>query len=163
MARPSDYNDSIADIICERMICGNDGSPESLRSICRSEDMPAIGTVMRWLGRHPEFQEQYARARELQAETQHEEVIEIADDCTDDVERLLGNDDSGSIARINHSAIARAKLRIDTRKWIMERMAAKKYGNKTTTELTGKDGGAILIQTKEQRDAAVAAALAADS
>lgn len=30
-------------------------------------------------------------------------------------------------------------------------------------ELTGKDGGPIVMQTKEQRDAAVAAALAADS
>lgn len=30
-------------------------------------------------------------------------------------------------------------------------------------ELTGKDGGPVVIQTKEQRDAAVAAALAADS
>jgi phage terminase small subunit len=31
------------------------------------------------------------------------------------------------------------------------------------SELTGKDGGPIVVQTKEQRDAAVAAALAADS
>ena len=30
-------------------------------------------------------------------------------------------------------------------------------------ELTGKDGGPIVVSTKEQRDAAVAAALAADS
>ena len=30
-------------------------------------------------------------------------------------------------------------------------------------ELTGKDGGPLVIQSKEQRDAAVAAALAADS
>ena len=133
MARPSDYNQDIADIICDRMLCGNDGEPESLRSICRSDEMPALGTVMRWLSKHEEFQEQYTRTRELQAELQHEDIIEISDDCTDDVEVLTTQE--GITKRINHSAIARAKVRIDTRKWIMERMAAKKYGAKQDVKL----------------------------
>ena len=137
MARPSDFNQEIADAICERMICGAEDRPESLRSICRDDDMPAMGTVMRWLSRFPEFQEQYAHAREMQAEAHHEEIIEIADDCTDDVEKLLGNTEGG-LHRINHSAIARAKLRIDTRKWAMTKMAPKKYGDKQEIAMTVK-------------------------
>jgi hypothetical protein len=129
--RPSDYNETIADLICGRMICGYDDKPESLRSICRDDGMPALGTVMRWLAKHPEFREQYRAAREAQAEVHQEELLEISDNCTDDVQFLLGTEDEGAIGRINHSAIARAKLQVDTRKWIMSKMQPKKYGDKT--------------------------------
>lgn len=128
--RPSDYSPDIADRICERMICGTGDKPESLRSICRDPEMPAIGTVMRWVAKHPEFREQYRASREAQAEVHQEELIEISDNCTDDVMLLMGDGDD-EIGRINHSAIARAKLQIDTRKWIMGKMQPKKYGDKT--------------------------------
>ncbi len=132
MSRPSDYNEEIAARICERMVCGKDDKPESLRSICRDDGMPALGTVMRWLAKHHEFREQYRASREAQAEVHHEEILEISDDCTDDVLMLMGNEEDGALARINHSAIARAKLQIDTRKWIMGKMQPKKYGDSTT-------------------------------
>jgi hypothetical protein len=128
--RPSDFNQNIADRICERMICGADDKPESLRSICRDDEMPAMGTVMRWLAKYPDFRDQYARTREAQAEVQQEEILEISDNCTDDVQLLIGSEDGG-LGRINHSAIARAKLQIDTRKWLMSKMQPKKYGDKT--------------------------------
>ena len=140
MGRPSDYSEQLADIICERMICGADDKPESLRSICRDDGMPALGTVMRWLAKHPEFRAQYASAREAQAEVHQEELIEISDNCTDDVQVLMGNDDEGALGRLNHSAVARAKLQVDTRKWVMSKMVPKKYGDKIQQEHTGPDG-----------------------
>ena len=139
MGRTSDYSEEIADKICGRMICGADDRPESLRSICRDDDMPALGTVMRWLAKYPEFREQYRAAREAQAEVHQEELIEIADNCTDDVQMLVGSEEDGQ-GRINHSAIARAKLQIDTRRWVMSKMAPKKYGDKIQQEHTGPDG-----------------------
>lgn len=142
MGRPTDYNEQIADVICERMVCGKDDKPESLRSICRDDGMPALGTVMRWLAKYPEFREQYASAREAQSEVHQEELLEISDNCTDDVQMLLGSEDVG-MGRINHSAIARAKLQIDTRKWVMSKMAPKKYGDKSSTEISGPNGGPI--------------------
>jgi hypothetical protein len=131
MGRPSDYSEKIADVICGRMICGADDKPESLRSICRDDGMPSLGTVMRWLSKHPEFREQYRAAREAQSEIHQEEILEISDNCTDDVQILMGNEEQTELGRINHSAIARAKLQIDTRKWIMSKMVPKKYGDKT--------------------------------
>ncbi|XJB85925.1 hypothetical protein AB2I81_09185 [Escherichia coli] len=41
---------------------------ESLRAICRRDEFPHLATVLAWLHRHDEFHEQYARAREIQAE-----------------------------------------------------------------------------------------------
>lgn len=128
--RPSGYSEEIAGTICERMICGPDDKPESLRSICRDDDMPDLKTVMRWLAKNDEFRQHYALAREAQQELHQEDIKEIADNCSDDVQTILGNEEDG-ILRVNHSAIARARLQIDTRKWLMSKMAPKKYGDKT--------------------------------
>jgi hypothetical protein len=92
--------------------------------------MPDLKTVMRWLVKIDDFRQQYALAREAQQEMHQEEIKEIADNCTDDVQVIMGPEDNG-MSRINHSAIARARLQIDTRKWVMSKMSPKKYGDKT--------------------------------
>lgn len=61
--RPTDYMPEVAEDICNLLMLG-----ESLRSICKRPGMPAIRTVMYWLQRHEDFMQQYARAREIQAE-----------------------------------------------------------------------------------------------
>jgi hypothetical protein len=86
---------------------------------------------------HPEFAEQYARARELQAERFADDIIEIADDKSEDV--------YGELEMPNSVAVARAKLRIDSRKWIASKLLPKKYGDKLQTEVSGPDGGPIAV------------------
>lgn len=128
----SKYSPQMVEKICELLVCGENGTPESLRSICSKEGMPSVNAVMRWLGKYEDFRKQYARAKELQQEYYAEEIIDIADDCTDDVIFLTAEDSHGEGAKpvIKHSAIARAKLRIDTRRWLMGKLAPKKYGDK---------------------------------
>ena len=72
--RPSLYTEELANEICVRL-----GLGESLRKICLDERIPSMATVMTWLSRKPEFLEQYTRAREIQAETQFDELIDIVD------------------------------------------------------------------------------------
>ncbi|WP_316196301.1 MULTISPECIES: terminase small subunit protein [unclassified Bradyrhizobium] len=129
MARPSDYNDEIAALILGRMAEG-----ESLRAICRDEAMPAASTVFLWLSKHKAFSEQYARAAELRAHAFAEDIIEISDDGTNDTTA-----DGEGRTIVNHDVIARSRLRVDTRKWLMARMAPKKYGDKIETTLQGGD------------------------
>lgn len=145
MSRPSSYTPEIGEAICERLVCGKDDRPESLRSICSDPDMPDLKTVMRWLTKNEEFCQQYRAAREAQAEAHYEELIQIADDCTDDVIFLALDDSEGEGGRpaIKHSAIARAKLRIDTRKWAMSKLAPKKYGDRVQQVHTDPDGKAV--------------------
>ena len=92
---------------------------------------------MRWLAKEPAFQNQYARAREIQAEYHFEELIEIADDGTNDY--VAKRDASGAIVgwRENGEWVNRSRLRVDTRKWAMSKMAPKKYGDKTQVEHSG--------------------------
>src|SRR5258708_5885028 len=77
--RPSSFSDALGTVICERLSQG-----ESLRRICGDERMPDKSTVLRWLAVHQEFRDQYARAREAQADYWAEEIIEISDDGTHD-------------------------------------------------------------------------------
>ena len=129
MARPSDYSPEITATICERLSLG-----ESLREICSDEEMPGKSTVMRWLHDHQEFRDQYARAREAQAEHWADEIIEISDDGSNDWETRQ-NKDGSSYEAVNAEVINRSRLRVDTRKWLMARMAPKKYGDKVTQDV----------------------------
>ena len=90
--------------------------------------------------------ERYARARERQAERRAAEIVEIADTEPD-------------------AAVARN--RIEARKWTAAKLLPKRYGDKTTTEITGPGGGPIEIVARraipdeidEQRLRAIEAAL----
>ena len=84
---------------------------------------------------------QYARAKELQAEYLLGESVEIADDGTNDWMERQRQD--GSVA-VDHEHIQRSKLRVDTRKWAMSKMAPKKYGERVAMEHSGPDGGPIV-------------------
>lgn len=111
--------------------------------------MPGKTTVMRWLAEHSEFRDQYASAREAQADYYAEEIIEISDDGSNDwMERNRGEGETEEIE--NKEVLARSRLRVDTRKWLMARMAPKKYGDKVTQEHTGPGGGPVQVQRIER-------------
>ena len=104
--RPSMYTPEIAAEICRRMEAG-----ESLRSICRSKDMPDEATVRLWARENREgFYPQYARAMETRMEGLADEILEIADDKSGDP--------------------ARDRLRLESRKWLMSKIAPKRWGDK---------------------------------
>lgn len=147
MGRPSDYTDEIALTICTRLVDG-----QSLRAICREEGMPDRGTVFRWLETHEGFRSQYARAREAQAETFADELLEISDDASNDWMERNDKDNPGWIANGEH--INRSRLRVDTRKWVASKLKPKKYGDKLAI-----GGGDEPIQVKSHVTHASAAAL----
>ena len=138
MGRPSDYSQEIADAICERIADG-----ESLRAICSAEEYPNKATVFRWLNKNIEFSDQYARAREAQADSLADELLDIADDGSNDW--MQRHNDKGEAIgwQINGEHIQRSRVRVDTRKWVASKLKPKKYGDKVTNEHTGADGGPI--------------------
>ena len=123
--RPSLYTPEIAELLCTRLAAG-----ESLRKICRDEDMPSEVSVRTWAlnlsGNFDTFSAQYATARRIGYEQMAEDVIEIADDSSQDVI----DTDSGS--RMNTEYVARSRLRVDTRKWLLSKVLPKLYGDKLT-------------------------------
>lgn len=87
-----------------------------LVSICREEGMPARSTVYRWLEEDLAFRDRYARARETQADTLFDEIVEIADAEPD---------------------VNRARLRVDARKWVAGKLKPKVYGERLDVAHSG--------------------------
>jgi len=132
--RPTKFNQQTADLICMMLSEGM-----SLRQILKADTvgaLPAQSTVYEWLIRHPLFAEQYARAREEQADTNADEILEIADERPPEFK-----DDKGR-TYLDQTYIAWQKNRIEARKWTAMKLKPKKYGDRVALE--GVEGGAAI-------------------
>jgi hypothetical protein len=94
-------------------------------------------TFRAWLDADAEFSKRYARATEQRADAIFEDMLDIADDGSRDYE---ASEDGGIV--VNHDHIARARLRIDARKWMLAKMRPKKYGDKL--ELSGDPDAPVM-------------------
>jgi len=137
---PTTFSQKTADLICIMLSEGM-----SLREILRSDTtgvLPAQSTVYEWLLRHPSFAEQYARAREEQADTLADEIIQIADERPEVTEFI--DKRTGEVLSIDLSSayIQWQKNRIEARKWTAMKLKPKKYGDRVALE--GVEGGAPI-------------------
>ena len=133
MSRPSEYTRETADRICERIAAG-----ESVRAITADDEMPGERTIYQWLEAHAEFAQQYARARERQADLYAAEIVEIADDGRRD---YVKGEDGLEVPDYDH--IQRSRLRVDARKWAASKLAPKKYGESMSMKVSDPDGGPV--------------------
>jgi hypothetical protein len=120
--RPSEYTSEIANEICAQI-----ADNKSIRTICKQKNMPAIRTIFYWLDKHEDFLQQYARAKELQADAIYEDIIEIEGDLRAEI--------------IDPST---ARVLIDSHKWRAGKMKPQKYGDKQQLKVTGDAGLTIL-------------------
>lgn len=124
--RPTTYTDDLAEKICSRIAEG-----ESVRSVSKDNDMPALSTIMKWKHDFPEFSEQYNEAKQSQVEHLFNELLEIAD---------TGED------------VARDRLRVDTRKWFLSKVAPKIYGDKIDMTTDGEKLTPLLVKIIGKHD-----------
>ncbi len=119
--RPTTYTRRLGLEICSRIALG-----EAVRNICADDTMPASSTIYLWLldEDKKEFSDNYHRARNIQAELMFEELLEIADDGTNDwMERRGETVEDKEVTN-------RSKLRVETRKWYLSKVLPKKFGDK---------------------------------
>ena len=143
--RPTDYSEKIASEICTRLTQG-----EPLVQMCRDEHLPHVSTIYRWLARHPDFCDTYARAREEQADTLADHIVPSADEHPE-VNPIIDNE-TGDLIRIELSSsyIAWQKNRIEARKWTAMKLKPKKYGDKL--ELGGDPNNPLKIEVKTEAE-----------
>lgn len=150
IGRPTDYSAELAASICVRL-----GDGESLRSIGCDQAMPSQSTIYRWLSERKEFQEMYARAREVQADTIFDEMLDIADNAANDY--MERSEERGGGYELNGEHVQRTRLRLDTRKWMAAKLQPRKYGDK---QLIGSDpenplpAGTTILATATPEEAA---------
>ena len=116
--RPAKYTEEMAIKLCSKVAEGN-----SLRKICAKDDMPCISTVYTWFNLHPEFTEQYARAKGDSGDSDADKIEEIAEKVLDGTYEP-----------------AAARVAIDAFKWTASKKIPKKYGDRQHIEHSGKVG-----------------------
>jgi hypothetical protein len=132
--------------VCDRIAHG-----ESLRQICGDENMPAASTVFVWLAEDDAFSEQYARAREAQADALFDDILGIADDGTNDWMERKNADGQNIGWQENGEALRRSQLRIDARKWMAGKLKPKKYGDKAQMVVSGDADEPLHVVTRIER------------
>ena len=136
--RPTNYTPDAVEKLCIRL-----GLGESLRSICKDEDMPSQSVVYLWLNRHPEFLEKYTRAREEQAETHADMITDIADE-TPAVVPVFDKEGNQIDIKLDSAYIQWQRQRIDARKWTAAKLRPKKYGDRLTH--AGDDESPLVVE-----------------
>lgn len=130
IGRPSmPFDQDVADLICDETCSSN----KSLKTILKENPtFPKTTTIFKWLNENQEFANNYARAKMLQADYLAEEILEIADDSSNDtVEGEYGPME-------NKEWVNRSKLRVDARKWIASKLKPNKYGDKLDVTTDGE-------------------------
>lgn len=133
MGRPTSFTPTLGELICSLLAEG-----QSLRKVCSLPTSPHISTVMDWLmkgtngdERYKDFAALYVRAREAQAEIMADEIVDIADDQTQDE---LFTDEGKRVC--NSEFVQRSKLRVDARKWVAAKLLPRKYGDRQEVAMT---------------------------
>lgn len=112
----------------------------SIRSILKRPDTVGTKTFYKWLEASEELQERYKNATKKRADNIFEEMLEIADKQSADMEV---NDRGEHV--INHNVINRSRLQIDTRKWMLGKLNPTKYGDKLDVTSAGEKLQAVPI------------------
>lgn len=133
MPKVYEFTEEIAQEICAAIATSSFG----IRKLAKQhKDWPSVAQIFKWLHNYPLFKEQYTRAKQSQIESFIDDVIDIADDSTND---WMVNEKGTVVA--NHDHINRARLRIDTRKWLAAKLCPRLYGD--TKQDKGNENDAI--------------------
>ena len=143
------YSPELLSVILERVADG-----ESLNHICSSEDMPSRKAFFDWVAKDPSIQAQYELAISLRADIHAEEILAIADEEVTMIKRSKhsGGEEEGLEQEVvfDPTAVARNRLRVDARKWILSKMAPKKYGDKIMQEIDQKTNHSGTIEISQR-------------
>ncbi len=144
--RPSKYENK-ADI-CDLVLSGMRGGLSAFKA-CEAAGVPH-STFMEWLKVDASLADRYARAREDLIERIANETMAIADQAFTEIEEqeLNAKGEPVVVKRKIAVDVQRAKLQVDTRKWLLSKLAPKKYGEKL--ELTGDPDRPLAIQKIER-------------
>jgi Bacteriophage Sf6, terminase small subunit-like len=114
--RPTLYSEQWAKKFCALVAQG-----KSVAEVCRRRDQPSEQSVYLWRSMHAGFAEALACAREAQAHKLAKETLELSDKIEDD----------------NSVKVQRARLQVDTRKWLASKIAPRHYGDHVEHNVKG--------------------------
>lgn len=129
--RPVQYSISLRDEICRAIATNTCG----IGALCiRNPHWPERQTINEWRYDHPDFHDMYYEARRHQIDLLAEEMIDIADETSNDTIMRKTKDGQDS-PYVNAEWINRSRLRVDSRKWMAMKLLPKIYGEKSEQKI----------------------------
>lgn len=119
--------------ICQAVLQGMRDGLSAFKA-CQAAGVPQ-STFNRWVDADAKLAEDYAHAREDLIERMANEVLDLADSEVPE---------TGDGKR-DWQAIQQRKLQVDSRKWLLSKLAPKKYGDRL--ELAGDKENPLQVQT----------------
>jgi hypothetical protein len=119
------YSEEVAEKLFERLRNG-----ETLKVACRDKGMPRAALVRQWAMEDEVFGEKLQRARELGCQAMADEIIDFSDNKSTEPGK-----------------VARDRLRVDSRKWLLARILPAIYGDRV--EVAAKAGIVVVQLDKE--------------
>ena len=111
------YTSALGDKICEHTATSNIG----LRHICKELNVP-YSTITSWIyDEDHELHDKYADAKQMQLYHLAEEILEIADDSSNDYMTVVKNGKTKQV--LNREAITRSRLRIQARTTLIAKLS----------------------------------------
>ena len=110
------------------------------KSLRQASKMAGVArqTFLDWVDKDQELSGQYARARSDMIDKIADDIMTIAD------EDLIPTGEG----KVDSAMVQKQRLRVDTRKWLLSKLAPKKYGDKL--ELSGDEQAPVSIQRIER-------------
>lgn len=139
---PEKKEEAIKDVL-EHVSKG--GSVNSIIQKSSRDVIPSWPTWQEWVNEDDDLAKRYARAREDRAELIFEEILQIADDSTNDFTGIDAGNGMILDQKFDYEHVQRSRLRVDARKWMLGKMSPKKFGDKLDVTTQGEKITAPII------------------
>jgi hypothetical protein len=136
--KPVAYDPEIGKKIC--IMFATDPTMDLLR-LNADPTLPTVWSFYEWLHDHPEFDKAYARARSLWCDIRAAQIVHASQlplIGTITVKRTGGRDGDTTETR-EFDKVDRARLAVETQKWLLARESPKKYGVQPVDPDSGND------------------------
>lgn len=113
----------------------------SASASCRYVKVP-LTTFLDWVADDPKLTVRYESHHKCMVEMMADELREIADTTVEGVKTEY--DEKGKVIKeIKSDMLGHRRLRVDTRKWLLSKIAQKKYGDKVDLDHGTQEGDPI--------------------
>ena len=109
-------------------------------SLRQAAEMAGVArqTFLDWVDKDEELSGHYAQARAAMIDKIADDIMTIAD------EEMIPTGEG----KVDNAMVQKQRLRVETRKWLLSKLAHKKYGDKL--ELSGDDKSPLTIERIER-------------
>ena len=144
MGKPIFWTDERKNIAIEKIL-QHIREGESVNSILKMEGMPVTSTFYKWVMEDENLEKNYARACEFRADFLFEQLLSIADG--DHRVKEIEDPDGNKIKVVedDRTTVSRDALSCDVRKFMIAKLAPKKYGNKIDVTTDGEKINKVTV------------------